>query len=118
MRHPTEGTLRHLLDEPAAVADSDRAHVAGCPKCLDGLAAAREDAALVAAALATDVDVDIDAAWRRLSTAAGPGAAAPPHAGRVRALLRRPVGAALAATLALGGAGVAAANGWLKIFQT
>jgi hypothetical protein len=118
MRHPTEGTLRQLLDEPAGVPDSDREHVAGCPKCLDGLAAAREDAALVAAALATDVDVDVDLAWQRLSTATGPGAAAPPRAGSFRSLLRRPAVAGLAAAVVLGGAGVAAANGWLKIFQT
>ena len=75
MRHPTEGTLRQLVDEPAAVADSDREHVAACPRCLDELAAARRDAAVVAAALATEADVDVDAAWRRLSTAAGPGRA-------------------------------------------
>ena len=31
MRHPTEGVLRRLLDEPAAVADADREHVAGLP---------------------------------------------------------------------------------------
>jgi hypothetical protein len=29
MRHPTEGVLRRLLDEPAGVADSDREHVTG-----------------------------------------------------------------------------------------
>jgi hypothetical protein len=124
MRHPTEGTLRQLLDEPAGVADSDRDHVAGCPHCLDGLAAAREDATLVAAALATEgvEDVDVAAAWRRLSTAApdaGPGVAAPPsRAGWSRALLRRPVVATLAVAVVLGGAGTAAATGWLKIFQT
>ena len=28
MRHPTEGVLRRLVDEPAGVADADRAHVA------------------------------------------------------------------------------------------
>ena len=32
MRHPTEGVLRRLLDEPAGVADADRQHVAGCPR--------------------------------------------------------------------------------------
>jgi hypothetical protein len=124
MRHPTEGTLRQLLDEPAGVADSDREHVAGCPQCLDGLAAAREDASLVAAALESEGvgDVDVAAAWRRLSTAApaaGPGtAAALPRAGRFRALLRRPVVASLAVALVVGGAGTAAANGWLQIFRT
>ncbi|MDQ3066465.1 MAG: hypothetical protein M3R12_04845, partial [Actinomycetota bacterium] len=72
MRHPTEGVLRRLLDEPAAVADSDRRHVTDCPQCLSGLGAMREDAAVVHAALATESgeNVDVAAAWRRLSTAA------------------------------------------------
>jgi hypothetical protein len=120
MRHPTEGTLRQLVDEPAGVADTDREHVAGCSKCLDGLAAAREDASVVAAALATEVDVDVDAAWRRFSTTAP--AAQPttttPRPRRSRTLLRRPVVATLAAAAVLGGAGVAAAGGWIEIFQT
>ena len=34
MRHPSEGVLRRLVDEPAGVTDADRAHVAGCPTCL------------------------------------------------------------------------------------
>ncbi|MGI8693026.1 MAG: hypothetical protein ACR2JK_09025 [Geodermatophilaceae bacterium] len=124
MRHPTEGVLRRLLDEPAGVADSDRQHVADCPQCLVGLAATREDAALVGAALATEADADVDvvAAWRRLSTAAaatGPGrAAAPPRGGRYRAVLRRPVVAAFAVGIILTGAGTAAANDWLQIFRT
>ncbi|HKG51835.1 MAG TPA: hypothetical protein VKB14_15470, partial [Actinomycetales bacterium] len=133
MRHPTEGVLRRLLDEPAGVADSDREHVAACPQCLGGLAAIREDAAFAHAALATEgaTDLDVAAAWQRLSTAAaatrpgravaatGPGrAAVPPRAGRTREVLRRPVVAALAVVLVLTGAGTAAANGWLQIFRT
>ncbi len=56
MRHPTDGTLRRLMDEPAGVADADREHAAGCPVCLSRLAAAQEDAAAAGAAL--DVDLD------------------------------------------------------------
>ena len=37
MRHPSEGVLRRLVDEPAGVTDDDRAHVAGCPVCLRAL---------------------------------------------------------------------------------
>lgn len=124
MRHPTEGVLRRLLDEPAGVADADREHVAGCPQCLDGLATVREDATLVHAALATDggADVDVPAAWRRLSTAASdPGprrAATPPPARRYRSFLHRPAAAALAVAVVLAGAGTAAANDWLQIFRT
>ncbi len=126
MRHLSEGVLRRLLDEPVGVSDSDRKHVAGCPQCLDALAAIREDAALVGAALATEgsgeVDVDVAAAWQRFSTVAPAPeprrAAAPPRSGRSRAFLRRPIVATAAALVVLAGAGTAAANDWLQIFQT
>ncbi|HEX8082585.1 MAG TPA: hypothetical protein VF557_20420 [Jatrophihabitans sp.] len=128
MGHLTEGVLRRLLDEPAGVSDADRQHVTGCPQCLSALAATRSDAALVGAALTSEAgaDVDVDAAWRRLSTAlpaARPAlqperVPAPARAGRVRELLRRPVVAALAVALVFAGAGTAAANDWLPIFRT
>jgi hypothetical protein len=132
MRHPTEGVLRRLLDEPAAVADSDRRHVAGCLHCLDVLAAVRADAVLVGSALATGAaqaadGVDVTAAWRRLSTAApAPEAARPgrparqeqPRRRRSFEFMRRPAAAALAVGLVLTGAGTAAANDWLQIFRT
>ena len=47
MRHPTDGVLRRLIDEPAGVSDPDRRHVADCAVCLTDLAAVREDAELV-----------------------------------------------------------------------
>jgi len=123
MRHPTEGVLRRLLDEPAGVADSDREHVAGCARCLGALATMREDVVLVGAALEIEdsASVDVDAAWRRLSTAApaaGQGLAPPPRAGRSRTFLRRPVVAVVAVAVVLTGAGTAAANDWLQIFRT
>ena len=124
MRHPTEGVLRRVLDEPAGVSDADREHVAGCPECLGGLASMREDAALVGAALATEsvAGVDVDAAWRRLSTAApapDPDRVVTPlRASRSRGVLRRPAVAALAVAVVLTGAGTAAANDWLQIFRT
>ena len=124
MGHPTEGVLRRLLDEPAGVADPDRQHVVDCPECLDVLVSMREDAILVEAALATEraPGVDVDAAWRRLVTVrpspAAERSAAPPRASRWRGLQRRPVVAVLAVAVALTGAGTAAANDWLKIFQT
>jgi hypothetical protein len=127
MRHPTEGVLRRLLDEPSGVADSDRRHVAGCPQCLRGLAAVRADAALVDAALATEAgtDVDVAAAWQRLSTATRAadrrGAdrrAAAPRTGRLRLVLRRPAVLAVAVALVVTGAGAAAATDWLPIFRT
>ena len=120
MRHPTDGVLRRLVDEPAGVSDADRQHVADCPVCLAGLAAAHEDAAAVGAALHADgaADVDPAAAWARLSTALPARAATPAPPRRRSALLRRPAAAALAFVVVLSGAGVAAANDWLPIFRT
>jgi hypothetical protein len=121
MRHPSEGVLRRLLDEPAGVSDPDRAHVADCEQCLRDLTVMQQDAALVGATLATDDhhDADVAAAWQRLSTA-GPGRARPParRARRFHDVLRRPAFAGLAVGLVLAGAGTAAANDWLPIFRT
>lgn len=123
MRHPSDGVLRRLVDEPAGVTDDERAHVAGCATCLRGLERARADAQLVGAALgpAGAAGVDTDAAWARFSAAAAapaPRAAAPARAPRWRPALRRPAVAALSAVVLLTGAGVAAANDWLPIFRT
>jgi hypothetical protein len=121
MRHPSEGVLRRLVDEPAGVTDDDRAHVAGCPTCLRALDTARADAQLVGAALTAPAtrDVDVDAAWARLSTTTAPPAR-PVSVGRGRwhAAVRRPAIAALSAVVLVTGAGVAAANDWLPIFRT
>src|SRR5919107_5146008 len=114
MRHPTDGTLRRLLDEPAGVADADREHIAGCPVCLSGLTAAQQDAALTGAALDVEVAVDVDKGWSRLSQAVAadgrrrqptaaaaarrqPAAATP----RWRPALPKPVGAPVAAVALL-----------------
>ena len=122
MRHPTEGVLRRLLDEPDGVAGSDRAHVDGCAHCRSELAAAGEDAARVETALSVGAldDVDLDDAWHRVSTGAGTVTPLPASRPRRRAmgLLRRPAAAALAVTVVLAGAGTAAANDWLQIFRT
>ena len=123
MRHPNEGVLRQLLDEPAGVASTDREHVTSCQECGRGLAAIREDADLVHAALADEAieNLDADAAWRRLSTAtstAGRVRSAAPRAGRFRAALRRPVVAGVAVAAIVTGASAVAANDWLPIFRT
>ena len=122
MRHPTDGTLRRLVDEPAGVADADREHVAGCPVCLSTLAAAQEDAAVIRTALDVQLPVDVDRGWSRLSGAVatdGRKRRAPAaRASRWRAALRSPVVAALSVAALLAGAGAAAAGGWLEIFHT
>jgi hypothetical protein len=126
MRHPSEGTLRRLVDEPDGVADPDREHVASCPECLSGLAAAQEDAALTAAALDLEVTPDVDSAWQRLSAGAGAGVVAverpraltPTASRRWRAALRSPAVAAVGVAALVAGAGAAAAADWLPIFRT
>ncbi len=140
MRHPSEGVLRRLVDEPAGVTDDDRAHVTGCPTCLRALDGARADAQLVGSALSTSgaERVDTDAAWARLAatttatttatatatttttTTVRPERSRAMSRGRRRwqSVVRRPAVAALAAAVLVTGAGVAAANDWLPIFQT
>ena len=139
MRHPTDGTLRRLIDEPDGVPDADRGHVATCQRCLAGLADAEQDAALVGAALRPEpgAPADVDRAWLRLTRAAVDDASLPrvfPDESSVIAVggtpavetaprrrrpsLRRPVVAAVGAVALLTGAGAAAAADWLPIFRT
>jgi len=116
-----------MLDEPAGVSGPDREHVADCPECLHRLAAVREHAVLVAAALSGEAggEVDVAAAWHRLSTTTQAAPSVAPsrtdrsrRTGRLRELVRRPAIAALALGVVLTGAGAAAANDWLQIFRT
>lgn len=130
MRHPTEGTLRRLLDEPAGVADTERQHVAGCATCLSALAAVQQDASAAGAALDLDVAPDVDAGWRRLSRAVAskerPAAVTASTTRTVRtapvprwrAALRSPAVAAVGVVAILSGAGAAAAADWLPFFRT
>ncbi len=120
MRHPTEGTLRRLVDEPAGVADADRGHVSDCRQCLAGVAAAQADAALTAAALDVSAPTDVEQGWQRLSHAAAGGAdhsrrsAAP----RRRWRLRSPLVAGVGVLALLAGGGAAGAGDWLQVFRT
>ncbi|WP_062432854.1 hypothetical protein [Herbidospora daliensis] len=115
MRHPTDGTLRRLLDEPDGVADADRDHIAHCPACQEGLNVARDDAAFAATVLRPDVEVDVDQAWTRFSTR--PPAKRATVLSRWRSRLRSPVVAIAGAAVLVTGAGAAAAADWLQIFQ-
>lgn len=124
MRHPSDGTLRRLLDEPVGVSDPDREHVMDCPVCLSGLAAAQEDAAASRAGLDVPAldGLDVDAAWQRLSLAVA--ADEPPTVvplqprRRWRGALRSPAVAAVGAVALVAGAGAAAAADWLQVFRT
>ncbi|WP_249997985.1 hypothetical protein [Actinoplanes sp. M2I2] len=119
-RHPNDGVLRRLVDEPAGVADADREHVDACPVCRSGFEAAQRDAAFAATAftataLYAGADPDVDAAWQRLDRA---GAAQPGRKPQTRWKLRSPIVAGLAAAVVLAGAGAAAAADWFPIFRT
>jgi hypothetical protein len=119
MRHPTDGVLRRLIDEPAGVTDADRAHVAACPTCRRALDGVRADAHLVGSALApATAGIDTDAAWARLATTKALGRRQASPSRGWRTAVRRPAVAALSAVVLLTGAGVAAANDWLPIFRT
>jgi hypothetical protein len=142
MRHPTDGTLRRLLDEPDAVADRDREHAGRCAACRDALAAARRDADHAASVLTVEPGAagpsgpDVEAAWRRLSGRlpdtlpiaasyghTGPGRLAP----RGRRLLTgdrwrrrglpRPLLAGIGVAAVVAGATAAAAVEWLPVFR-
>ena len=121
MRHPSEGVLRRLVDEPAGVTDDERSHVTACAACRRDLDRMSADAQLVGAALGTQrYDVDPDAAWARLSAStAAPGPRRlTTGPSRWRTAVRRPAVAAMSAVVLVTGAGVAAANDWLPIFRT
>lgn len=122
MRHPTEGVLRRLVDEPAGVADADRVHIAGCQVCLSDVDRAGADAAATGAALTAPPlePADVDRAWHRIVTGAdaAPSAVTTPRPRRVRSTLRSPLAAVLGAAVILAGAGAAAAGDWLPIFRT
>src|SRR4051812_23469072 len=135
MSHPPEGVLRRAIDEPAAMGDAERRHVAGCDRCRGELAAALADRDAVAVRLATepcsgselgsgpdaDVDADVDAAWRRFAArvddatapAAGVVTALPAPRARRRGVRRPVVAVAVAAVVALGTTAAAAAADWL-----
>ncbi|TDD40227.1 hypothetical protein E1287_01545 [Actinomadura sp. KC06] len=121
MRHPSDGTLRRILDEPSGVAGHDRDHVAGCAACLSGLAAVQEDADAAGSALDVGFTPDVEVGWNRLVAAVAAGEAAPEPAadppGRWRTKLRNPVVAIVGVVALLGGAGVAAAADWFQIFR-
>jgi hypothetical protein len=121
MRHPSEGVLRRLVDEPGGVSVPDRDHVATCASCLARLAGVRADAAAVGAALGPGAAVDVDSAWQRLVSSTDRAPVVPlaeARRRRTRDLLRRPATAAVAVAVVLAGTSTAAANDWLQVFRT
>ena len=55
MRHVSDGVLRRLQEEPDAVPDAARHHLAACGRCRAGSGGVAEDAALASRLLAVPV---------------------------------------------------------------
>lgn len=90
MRHIPDGTLRRLVDEPLAVADSDVAHLARCAYCSAHRDQIAADAMASARLLVRPQAVpDFDGAWQRLTTAVSSGVAQPTPLERPRFRSRR-----------------------------
>lgn len=115
MSHVTSPVLRRLHDEPLAVPDSARAHVAACARCQSRRAMVAQDAQLAARLLAApDLTIDPDPAWAQLQARLRqPGHAGRPsvRAAKPRRLARVSVGTGTLVTagVVLAGAGAAAA---------
>ena len=67
MRHVPDGVLRRLLDEPLAVPDEARRHVAACGRCRASSAEAAENAATATRLLsAPPLHIEASVAWARM----------------------------------------------------
>jgi hypothetical protein len=119
MHHVPSPVLRRLADEPLAVPDRARRHLAGCDRCQADSSQVAGDAALAARLLSAPAEIaDIDLEWILLQDRlASPGAAQRPagHApGRMpRRLAHISVGAGtavVAGVLAVGAAAAAVLN--------
>lgn len=125
--HLSDGQLRRALDEPSAVSDAEREHLAGCERCWTEAEAARADRDVVGGALGGEPPAPVDAAWNRLVAdlrvpdldEERPVVAMPVPAPRKRlAGMRRPVAVvATVAVLAVGSTAAAAAGDLLQIFR-
>ena len=64
MSHVPVPVLRRMQDEPLAVPDADRRHLAGCARCQAARRAAEADASLAARLLVpSPAELDTNAEW-------------------------------------------------------
>jgi len=83
MSHVPVPVLRRMQDEPLAVPDADRRHLAGCARCQDARRAAEADAAFAARLLAPPpADLDTSAEWQKLVARLRAPAPVPAGSGR------------------------------------
>ena len=131
-RHPSDGTLRRLLDEPVAVAVADEDHASDCQRCQTVIGRMHEDDMFVTLRLGENVELTSpEVALERLRTvertrpALAPtagqgwlgGPMEPVRRGRRRRPLLRPVTVITSALVLVGGATAAAATGLVPIFE-
>jgi hypothetical protein len=115
MPHVPSPVLRRLVDEPLAVPDRAKRHLAGCDRCRTESAEIVRDAAQAARLLGAPTAIrDVDLEWILLrDRLADPGAARRPAVRRARPMPRRlvnvSVGAGTAAVVGVVAVGVAAA---------
>jgi hypothetical protein len=117
MRHVPSPVLRRLVDEPMAVPDRDRRHLAGCDRCQDASTEITGDAALATRLLGAPPDVaDVDLEWimlqerlREADAPAHPVARAPRRVPRRLVNVSLGTGTAVAAGVIAVGVGAAAA---------
>jgi hypothetical protein len=146
MGHLTEGALRRSVDEPFAISDRDRAHLAGCARCRGEQEAARDDRELVGAALSGPDEprhtaagpdaaaaaaavrrAEVERAWAGLQARVAAQPPSPPRTASEtvqplrlhrRPRLRHPaVAVGVAALVVVGTTAAAAAENWLPIFH-
>jgi len=83
MSHVPVPVLRRMQDEPLAVPDADRRHLAGCARCQAARRAAEADASFAARLLApSPAELDTNAEWQKLVARLRAPAPVPAGSGR------------------------------------
>ena len=83
MSHVPVPVLRRMQDEPLAVPDADRRHLAGCARCQAARRAAEADASFAARLLAAPpAELDTNAEWQKLVARLRAPAPVPAASGR------------------------------------
>lgn len=113
MSHVSSPVLRRLVDEPMAVPDRARRHLAGCDRCQAERAEIADNAAVAARLLGTPPDIaDVDLEWILLAERLRqPGAAQRTVIRNPWRMPRRLAGASIGTGTAVGAAAVAVGVG-------
>jgi hypothetical protein len=109
MPHVSSPVLRRIVDEPIAVPDRARRHLAGCDRCQADAAVVADNAALAARLLAAprDISDDVDLEWILLAERLRQPGAAQRTVIRSPRRMPRLAGASLGTSTAVGAAVVA-----------